>query len=134
MNTVLEECIISFYAALNERGIIPNIEITEQKIVRTLDRTALARVFANLMNNAIKYSGGDLSVTLAEPCIITFSNSAPNLTVTQVERLFDRFYTVDAARSGAGLGLSIARTFVEQMGGSINAELSAGVLKITITL
>ncbi len=134
IGTVLEDCIIGYYAALTGKGITPQVEICGAKIVRTLDKAALSRVFANLMNNALKYSGGNLIIKLKEPCIITFTNSAPSMTQTQVERLFDRFYTVEAARNATGLGLSIARTFIEQMDGSINASLSNGSLTITIIL
>ena len=134
INAVLEDCIMGYYAALTERGITPEIEITETRVIRCLDRAALSRVFGNLMNNALKYSGGDLTITMTEPCIIKFTNSAPSLTQTQVERLFDRFYTVEGARSGTGLGLSIARSFIEQMGGSIGASLDDGRLTIKIEL
>lgn len=130
----LEESILSHYAALKARGIVPEVEICEKKIIRELDPAALSRVFSNLFSNALKYSSGDLSITLAEPCIITFSNSAPGLGTTQVERLFDRFYTVEAARTGTGLGLAIAKNFVEKMGGSITAKLEGERLAIVIEL
>ena len=86
------------------------------------------------MNNALKYSDGDLFISLDKDGEIVFSNSAAELTPIQVERLFDRFYTVRQARNSTGLGLSIARTFIEQMNGSINAELSGGRLIIRIRL
>ena len=134
VNAVLEDCIMSYYAALTQRGIVPEVSITEIKAIRILDRAALSRVFANLMNNALKYSDGDLKVTMTEPCIIEFTNSAPDISQTQVERLFDRFYTVKAARTATGLGLSIARSFIEQMGGTIGASLNDGKLTIRIEL
>ena len=134
VNKVLEDSVMSYYAAMSEKGIVPVVDITEEKITRLLDPTALARVFANLMNNAIKYSGGDLEISLREPCVIEFSNSAPEMTNTQVERLFDRFYTVEAAHKSTGLGLSIARTLIEQMGGTIDAALVGEKLTITIFL
>ena len=134
VNKVLEDSLMSFYAALSEKGIAVSVDMTEQKIVRTLNADLLSRVFANLFNNALKYSDGDLDITLSEPCVITFSNQASQLTVTQVERLFDRFYTVEMARSSTGLGLSIARTLIEQMGGTISAGLEDERLTITIRL
>lgn len=134
VNKVLEDSLMSFYAALSEKGIAVSVDMTEQKIVRTLNADSLSRVFANLFNNALKYSDGDLDITLSEPCVITFSNQASQLTVTQVERLFDRFYTVEMARSSTGLGLSIARTLIEQMGGTISAGLEDERLTITIRL
>ena len=47
-------------------------------------------------------------------------------------KLFDRFFTVEAARSSSGLGLSIAKTLVEHMGGQISAEYADGVLCIRL--
>lgn len=65
---------------------------------------------------------------------ILFANTAPNLTEVQAGRLFDRFYTVESAKTSTGLGLSIARTLVEQMGGSISAEYKNHRLWIRIVL
>lgn len=133
VNQVLEESITGFYAALNKRGITPKIDITEQRIIKNLNKASLSRVFANLLNNAVKYSDGDLEITLSDTGEITFANRASALDRVQVEKLFDRFYTVEAARNSTGLGLAIARTLVEQMGGSIDAEYGEGRLIISIT-
>ena len=103
-------------------------------MVRELDRAALARVLGNLLNNALKYSGGDLDVVLEEAGAITLSNAAPGLDEVQVGRLFDRFYTVESARSSTGLGLSIARTLTERMGGTIAARYGQGRLYVVLSL
>ena len=132
LNEVLENSIAAFYTALTEAGIAPDIQIPEPKIERTLNRFALSRVFSNLLNNAIKYSDGDLDITLLETGEIIFANRASSLDEVQVEKLFDRFYTVEEARKSTGLGLSIARTLVEQMHGKIDAGYHAGRLTITI--
>lgn len=132
VNAVLEESILNFYAALQADNITPDIQITEKRIVRILNRALLSRVFSNLLSNAVKYSDGDLSIVLNDAGEIFFSNNARGLSKVQVERLFDRFYTVESARKSTGLGLSIARTLVEQMGGSISAEYAGGRLSIRV--
>lgn len=132
LNDILEESIAAFYTALCERNIMPKIQMTEQKIIRNLDPSALSRIFSNLLNNAIKYSDGDLEITLTEAGEIRFVNTASGLNEVQVGKLFDRFYTVDSARKSTGLGLAIARTLVEQMGGSISAGYEESRLSICI--
>lgn len=69
---------------------------------------------------------------LKETGELTFSNHAKDLDEVQVGKLFDRFFTVETARGSTGLGLSIARTLMEQMGGRMGAELKDGILKIWI--
>ena len=132
VNGVLEESIAAFYGALTSRDIQPEIHITENRIERQLNREALGRVFSNILNNALKYSDGDLFITLRDDGEIIFSNTASSLNGVQVGKLFDRFFTVEAARNSNGLGLSIAKTLVEQMDGSIFAELDNKKLSIRI--
>ncbi len=134
IGSILEESIAAFYTALNERGIVPKIQMPQDKVIRTLDRSALARVFSNLLNNAIKYSDGDLDITLSEAGEITFTNTASGLNEVQIGKLFDRFYTVEAARKSTGLGLAIARTLIEQMNGTISAKYENSRLRICIVL
>ena len=132
VNGVLEESIAAFYGVLTSRDIQPEIHITETRIERQLNREALGRVFSNILNNALKYSDGDLFITLRDDGEIIFSNTASSLNGVQVGKLFDRFFTVEAARNSNGLGLAISKTLVEQMGGSISAELTNNKLIIYI--
>ncbi len=134
LNHILEESIATFYTPLKERKMRLSIQMPEQSVVRTLDRSALARVFSNLLSNAVKYSDGDLEITLTETGEITFTNTASQLSVVQVGKLFDRFYTVETARKSTGLGLAIAKALVEQMGGSISAKIENNKLSICILL
>ncbi len=134
VNSVLEESILGFYAALQERNITPNISMTENKVIREVNKAALSRIFSNLINNAMKYSDGDLNITLTDTGEITFSNTASDLSEVDVERLFDRFYTVENARKSTGLGLSISRILIEQMKGTISARYESGKLSICIQL
>ncbi len=133
LNQVLEESIAAFYAAFRERGIVPRIQMPEKRVVRMLDRPALARVFSNLFQNAIKYSDGDLEIVLTEAGEIRFVNTASGLNQVQVGRLFDRFYTVEAARKSTGLGLAIARTLIDQMNGTITADYENNQLRIRLS-
>ncbi|MBO4867870.1 MAG: HAMP domain-containing histidine kinase [Ruminococcus sp.] len=134
VNQVLAESIGSFYPVLTEKGITPNINISDARVIRIINKSDLTRVFSNLLNNAVKYSDGDLDITLSEDGKITFANTAKELSSVQVEQLFDRFYTVEAAHHSTGLGLSIARTLVERMGGTITADYDNSRLTIKITL
>lgn len=132
LNAAVEDAVAGFYGALTGRGITPEISICESEIIRRLDKGFLSRILGNVLSNALKYSDGDLSVTLSPSGIITVSNTAASLSEVQVGRLFDRFYTVEAARSSTGLGLSIAKTLCEKMGGSISAEYIYPRLSIII--
>lgn len=134
VNHVLEESIAAYYAAFKERGIEPDVELSEKKVIRIVDRSALSRVFANLINNALKYSDGDFYIRLSESGEIVFSNTASNLDEVSVGKLFDRFYTVSSARNSTGLGLAIARMLVRQMDGEISAYYSGKKLFVKVCL
>lgn len=133
LNRALEESLVSHYAALTSRGITPEIDITDTPVSRTLSPSALNRVFSNVIGNALKYSDGDLQVSLTESGVISFTNSAKALNPVMTARLFDRFYTVESASGSTGLGLSIAKLLTERMGGSIDAEYHEGKLTIRIS-
>ena len=133
INDVLEESIAGCYAGLVSRNIQPRLDICQQRVERTLNREALGRVFGNILSNALKYSDGDLAITLSADGSLCFSNRASQLDEIQVGRLFDRFFTVETGRNANGLGLSIAKTLTQQMGGTIQAVLQEGTLSICLT-
>ena len=129
---VLEDTLISFYGAFEQKNITPNISLPEGVIIRSLDKSALSRIFGNIISNAVKYSDGDFSVAMSDTGEITFSNTASELSSVDVGKLFDRFYTVDSARKSTGLGLSIAKLLTERMGGCISADYKGNTLSITL--
>ena len=129
---VLEESLISFEGALQQANMEPQIQMPGNPVWRTLDSSAVTRVFGNIINNAIKYSDGDFSIALDADGTIVFANTARELNTIEVGKLFERFYTVDSARKSTGLGLSIAKLLTERMNGTIQAEYISDKLIITI--
>lgn len=134
LREVLEASLLSFYGALTERKITPEIHLPKEPVLRKGNREVMSRVFGNILSNVLKYSDGDLKVELKENGELTFSNHARDLDEVQVGKLFDRFFTVETARGSTGLGLSIARTLMEQMGGKIVVGYEDGVLKIRLNV
>ena len=132
LHIALEESISACYTLLKKRGITPEIDISENKAMRYLNKNALTRILENIISNAAKYSDGDLQIKLLSTGELTFSNHASELDETRVQQLFDRFYTVETATKSTGLGLSIARMLTEQMGGEIKACYGNGILKIRL--
>ncbi len=131
LGSALEVSLAAFYTDLTAKGITPQIVMPKEKVVRRLDRAALSRIFANLLSNAAKYSDGDLQVSLSPQGKVLFVNSCRALSEVEVEKLFDRFYTVEAARKSTGLGLAIARALAERIGGELTADYTNGKLIIT---
>lgn len=133
INRVLEESISAHYAVIKEHNIEPEISITEKKIIKNLNAESLSRIFQNIIGNVVKYSDGDLKIILDDKGKMIFSNRTKTIDKIQIQRLFDRFYTVDTAdNKSTGLGLSIAKMLTEQMGGKITAEFENTVISIII--
>lgn len=134
INELLEESLASFYVVFKEKNIIPNIKIANNKIYKFIDKDTITRVFENILSNVIKYSNGDFKVKLEENGKIVFSNKATSLDATTVEKIFDRYYTVENAKKSTGLGLSIAKQLVELNNGTIIGKYIKNELIIEIEL
>ena len=122
MNEVLEEVLVSYYTVFKENGITPEISICENKIYKMLNKASVVRIFENILSNISKYSNGNFKAELESNGAITFSNKATMLDATTVEKIFDRYFTVENAKKSTGLGLSIAKQLVELNGGKILAK------------
>ena len=131
LSGVLEEELLAFQYALESRGIEPHITMPEKAVWCSLDRNAALRVVENLLSNAVKYSRGDLSVCLTEAGELTLRNAA-DLSLTEVQRIFERFYTVETCARSTGLGLSVAKLLTEKMGGTVSAALEDGDLVLRV--
>lgn len=132
----IQEVIISFHDRFKAKNIQPIIDLPPQEIEIIADLSAVTRVLENILSNAEKYSDGDVNIFLKDEnnnVVVTIENNVSNLTQESVNQIFNRFYMADLSRlgDGAGLGLSIAKSFMEKMNGSIYAQLYDEKLSIS---
>ncbi len=133
LNQELETALFSYFALFKENHIEPKIVITPIKLYRFINREMLTRIFDNLIYNAIKYGGKELEISLTLSGKIIFSNPTSELDSVGVQKIFDRYYTLENARkTKGGAGLAIVKELVELNQGSITAKLENGWLIITL--
>lgn len=132
LNDALAESLAAHYEILTARGIQPRIALPPDPVCRLLDKAALGRILDNLLNNALKYAQGELDIALTAEGRLRFTNAAPGLEAVDAQQLFHRFYTVQSAHRSTGLGLAIARTLTQQMGGHITAQVQDGQLTVEV--
>lgn len=124
INEILLNVLFSFYEDIKSRGIEPLIDIPEQDTFIQGNEPALRRIFQNILKNCIEHGNEHLSVRLlhtSEMVQIDFENDFQASEAIETDKVFDRFYKADLARSktSTGLGLSIAKELVERLNGSI---------------
>lgn len=134
LNDILEESLANYYNKFKEKNIIPKISISNKKINKMVNRIAIIRIFENILSNVLKYSNGNFEVILNDDGIITFSNRANSLDAITVQKIFDRYFTVENAKESTGIGLAIAKQLIEQNSGKITAEYLNGKLIIKLYL
>lgn len=133
----LREALADAYGELAGRQLEVWADIPEKAVCIMANEKALQRVFQNLLQNAGKYAVSRLDVSVKaedEKLEICFANDVEDMDTYDVERLFERFYTLDSSRNSGstGLGLTIAKEFVEKMKGSIEADLEDKKLYIRL--
>lgn len=134
---LLEENIAHFYEDFTNyhRKIIFNNNISKVNILT--NREMLMRVFENLVGNAFKHGKGDLEVKIEikKNIIVTYTNELLDENL-DINHIFDEFYTVDISRTkgNTGLGLAIAKEFIENLDGKIFAKKEKKKLSIVIEL
>lgn len=136
-----------FYPLLTPQGKQVIINVPDDLILRG-DADKLARVFNNILKNAIAYSyensvieisAEQLKSTLYEDTIeIKFANQGNPIPPAKLETIFEKFYRLDAARSsntgGAGLGLAIAQEIIMAHGGTISVDSNTENTTFTIKI
>lgn len=133
-----------FYPILNAHGNTLKLEEAGgENITVYADGDKLARVFRNILKNAIAYSYPDTEIrvesrTQGGKVLISFTNKGKTIPRQKLDSIFEKFYRLDDARStndgGAGLGLAIAREIVTLHGGAIRAESENETTIFTVEL
>jgi two-component system sensor histidine kinase VanS len=131
-----------FYPLLAPSGKTAEV-VAPDSLIISGDADKLARVFNNIMKNAIAYGYPDSRIEItarlqSDNAVITFANSGNTIPAHKLETIFDKFFRLDDARSsntgGSGLGLAIAKSIVVSHGGSISAESRDGRTVFTVVL
>lgn len=139
----MEQLAEEFYPSFQENGLQYEFTTNTTSVLINGDGNLLARAFANLIDNAIKYGRDGKSVQidiLAELTTIDISvvNYGKLIPEKDLEAIFERFYRLEESRSsetgGTGLGLAIAKNIIEMHGGSINARSDHNGTVFSVTL
>ena len=142
LNMMIAQITDEFYPMLSEKNLTVDIDIIEH-IVMFADSDKIARVFDNLLKNAVNYSYENSKIRIGarirrDNVIIKFRNKSDVISPEKLERLFEKFYRADSSRGsstgGSGLGLAIAKQITELHGGSIRAKSTVDYTDFTVVL
>ena len=142
LTMMLEQVADEFYGVLQEKNLTCGVEAEEDLMVYG-DADKLARVFDNILRNAVSYCEANSKIQITAGRTengneIIFSNRGKQIPAEKLETIFEKFYRLDGARhsttGGAGLGLAIAKEIVELHGGTIRAESDADETRFIVTL
>lgn len=136
---ILTRTLLSFHGEFAEKDTEPRLDLPEGRLLVLGSQPALERLFGNLIRNYLDHGSGALEVRCrpeGERISFRFINGLKPGVVPQTDRVFERFYKADNARSlrSGGLGLSIVRSLLDKMGGKAEAELRDGQFAVTVLL
>ena len=137
MTAATADIVLSFYDEIRKSGNEPKIELPEEPVMISAEKSSFTRIVQNLVRNALIH-GKNLSVRLtvdAGQAVLECSDELVNKDEpVDASRVFERFYKADKARGtkGSGLGLAISKELTEKMGGKIEAECEDGVFTIRL--
>ncbi len=137
LRRALSDQLAASYGQIEEAGLDMEVELADGLPPVWADSGAVARIFSNLLTNALRHGKDALSVRLyraGNVIVSAFSNRAEGLTAEDAAHVFERFYTADKMRTGqsTGLGLAIVKALAERMGHTAAARWEDGVFTIEV--
>jgi two-component system OmpR family sensor kinase len=139
LDTLIESVVAGFHAIAEAKGIALSVSTAGLTPLVSGDEASLRTLFANLLDNAVRYTptGGSVSVFLREQAglpVVSVEDSGPGIPLSDRERVFDRFYRrAGVEEQGTGLGLAIVRTIAQRHHLKLTlGTSSAGGLSVTI--
>lgn len=128
---LLKESLAGHWQMLEKARLRLESHLPEHPVMVRGNKDACERIFANMLQNAGRYAHSYLDIHMSESCglvQVLFQNDSITLGESDISNLFNRFYKNDAARSqgGSGLGLTIAKSLAEAMGGTLTAQAFPG--------
>ena len=142
LSFMLEQIADELYGVLQEKHLVCDVEV-EDNLEIYGDPDKLARVFDNILRNAVAYCYENSRIQIQaqkkrNKIEIIFTNEGDKIPGDMLQTIFEKFYRVDGSRSsgtgGAGLGLAIAKEIVELHGGTILAKSDAMKTQFIVTL
>ena len=128
LSSLLSAWTDSFQGLAAKKQIQLTYETRGKDFQTMADEAKMERIFYNIMGNAFKFTpdGGSISVSLAhagDKYIMCIGDTGPGIPTSDIQKIFDSYYQVGSRRfEGTGLGLALAKNFVELHGGTIRAE------------
>ena len=141
LGDLIGDTVAAFRTSAEERGVHLAAELPDDDVVAEADAEKVQRVLYNLIQNAIRHTPADGSVTVRakggpSEVEVEVADSGEGIPAAEGERVFEAFYRGDSARDGdgAGLGLAISRAIVEAHGGRIWLEDAHPGTRVRFTL
>ena len=132
LRALLAEVVELYEDVADAKKVTVDVDPGDEAIVSG-DRDRLRQVFANLLDNAIKYTpdGGQVAINVArdsDSAVVTVTDTGAGIATEHLPRIWERLYRADPSRSerGLGLGLSLVKAFVTAHGGTVEASSQPG--------
>lgn len=132
INRSIRDWMESFYSIARKRDIDLRLEASDSPMPMAFDSEKIERVFFNLLSNAFKYTANNGKITVSyaavdDELVLRVADTGEGISERDLGSIFDRFYQAERVHPrGSGIGLSLAKAFVELHGGTISVESTVG--------
>lgn len=140
MTQIVCDTLFSFYEEFQKAGISPQVNFTERPIWVNCSRIAVGRIVQNMIKNGLQHGGEEIRLNLWEEdgkAFFLCANRVRQPENIDMDRVFEQFYKAESARgntASTGLGLSIAKSLAEKMGGEIRAWLEGDMFCVEMSV